>query len=65
MGDFILQASHTPGPRATKALQESTVNNIISTGEGSVSMSWRTAGHSHFQLRQLYWCTLNCLVCVF
>ena len=66
MGDFILQASHTPGPRATKALQESTVHNIISTGQGAVSTNWRTAGHIHFQLRQLsYWYTLNCLVGVF
>jgi ribonucleoside-diphosphate reductase subunit M2 len=29
------KASHTLGPRATKALQETTVHNIISTGQGA------------------------------
>ena len=63
-GDFMLQASHTPGPRATKALQDSTVHNIIVSSQ-EVSMNWRTAGQSHFQRRQLYWYTLNWLIGVF
>ena len=66
-GDFILQASRTPGSRATKALQEINAHNIISTGQGAVSMTWRTVGHSHFQLRQIIlvyselfgWCILG------
>jgi len=45
-GEFVLQASHTPGPRVTKALQESTVHNIISSGPVAVSMNWRSAGQS-------------------
>ena len=59
-----MQASHTPGPRATKALQESTVHNIISTGQGDVSMKWRTAGHSHFQLSYtgILWTVWLCIL---
>jgi hypothetical protein len=52
-GDVMLQQSHTSDPRATKALQDSTVHNIISTEQGIVSMNWRTTWYSYFQLRRI------------
>jgi hypothetical protein len=47
----MLQPSHIPGTRATKALQDSTLHNIISADQGIVSMNWRTACQSNFTLK--------------